>query len=95
MYPYSPEPHQGIEASLSVSDEVIHLFVKAQEAKHYFEAPDSSTKRLKRQFVNLRKIIIEDDYFSTAEADRISINLEPLEVEWACGFCIGGRHGKG
>jgi len=94
MYPYSPEPHRGIQASLATADDVIHLFVEANEAKGYFFWPGSSTEKLKSQFRNLRKIIIEDDYLSQKQIDHLPKDLEPILVEWAHGFYIDGRHGR-
>ncbi|MDR7308153.1 hypothetical protein [Rhodoferax saidenbachensis] len=94
MYPYSPEPHRGIQASLAVSDDVIHLFVDAREAREYFFWLGSPTQKLKGQFPNLRKIIIQDDYLSQKQLDQLPIDLKPIAVEWTQGFYIDGRHGR-
>jgi hypothetical protein len=94
MYPYSPEPHRGIQASLATSDDVIHLFVEAREAREYFFWPGSSVEELKKQFENLRKIIIEDDYLSQKSIDQLPKDFEPIAVEWAQGYYLDGRNGK-
>lgn len=94
MYPYSPEPHCGIQASLAVSNDVIHLFVDAREARDYFFWLGSSTEKLKEQFPNLRKIIIQDDYLSQKHIDHLPMDLQPVAVEWTQGFYIDGRNGR-
>lgn len=94
MYPYSPEPHRGIQASLATADDVIHLFVEAREASDYFSWLGSSTEKLKSQFPNLRQIIIEDDYLSQKQIDHLPRDLDPLAVEWTHGFYMDGRHGR-
>ncbi|MDO8768532.1 MAG: hypothetical protein Q7K57_07505 [Burkholderiaceae bacterium] len=94
MYPYSPEPHRGIQASLATADDVIHLFVDAREANDYFRWPGSSTEKLKEQFRNLRKIIIEDDYLSQKQIAQLPTDLGSIAVEWAQGLYLDGRHGR-
>lgn len=94
MYPYSPEPHRGIQTSLAVAEDVIHLFVDAREADDYFYWPESSAKKLKEQFPNLKMVIIEDDYLSQKQIDQLPGYLEPVAIEWSYGLYIDGRHGR-
>nr|WP_315493756.1 hypothetical protein [uncultured Rhodoferax sp.] len=77
-----------------MSDDVIHLFVDAHEARDYFFGLGSSTDKLKKQFPNLRKIIIQDDCLSQKYIEHLPIDLQPVAVEWTQGFYIDGRNGR-
>jgi hypothetical protein len=94
MYPYTPEPHKGIEASTTVAADVIHLFIEAREADDFFFWTKASSEKLKQLFPQLKKVVIEDDYLSQKQIDDLPGCLAPVVVEWTCALHIDGRHGR-
>jgi len=94
MYPYTPDPHQGIQRSLAVAEDVVHLFVEAREADEFFFWSGPSAKKLQQLFPNLKKVIIQDDYLSQKQIDELPVYLAPVSVEWTYGLHIDGRHGR-
>lgn len=94
MYPYTPEPHKGIAASLAVAADVIHLFIDAREADEFFFWTTAAAEKLKQLFPQLKKVVIEDDYLSQKQIDELPSFLAPVIVEWTYGLYLDGRHGR-
>jgi hypothetical protein len=94
MYPYSANPHRGIQNSLAVAEDVIHLYVEAKEFYNLSSWPDAAAEKLKTAFPNLRKAIIEDDYLDIRMITELPGYLAPVVVEWAQGLYFDGRHGR-
>jgi hypothetical protein len=94
MYPYTSEPHKGIEASLAGAADVIHLFVESREADDFFFWTAASAEKLKQLFPQLKKVVIEDDYLSQKQIDELPALLAPVIVEWTYGLYLDGRHGR-
>ena len=88
---------KGIEASLPGRISVVELYVEAREADEFFywsASSEKSTLKLKAQFPNLKKIIVEDDYLVQSQIDALTKQLPPIEIEWKYRMCIDGRHGR-
>lgn len=93
FYPYSPEPHRGIERSRPVAEAVIKLAIDAREAVDWF-CESRAALRLKQLFPNAIEFIVQDDYVSDRQKISIEHELAPAKVTWEPGFCIDGRHGR-
>lgn len=60
----------------------------------YFDWSASAVKRLKEQFPNLKKVMIEDDYLPQKQMDELPGYLAPVVVEWVQRHYIDGRDGR-
>ena len=97
MRTQATRPFKGIEASLPDRISVVELYVEAREADEFFywsASSEKSTQKLKAQFPNLKKILIEDDYLVQSQIDALTKQLPPIEIEWKYRMYIDGRHGR-
>jgi hypothetical protein len=60
---------------------VIHLYPGGREAGNYFDWSASAATRLKKQFPNLKKVMIEGDYLPQKQVDELPVYLAPVIVE--------------
>ncbi|WP_175425818.1 hypothetical protein [Trinickia violacea] len=93
FYPYSSNPHRGIEQSWPVPADVIKVAIEAREADRWF-GERQATSRLKQLFPNAIEFLIQDDYLADRQKASIEDELAPAKVTWDPGFCIDGRHGR-